>query len=43
MATHNAQVRAVIGGTGRFLGARGQVTTIRAEDGHYDHTFELVE
>lgn len=43
MATNNAQVRAVIGGTGRFLGARGQVTTIRAEDGHYDHTFELVD
>jgi hypothetical protein len=43
MAAGNAQIRAVIGGTGDFIGARGQVTTIRAEDGHYDHTFELVE
>lgn len=43
MAADNAQVRAVIGGTGHFLGARGQVTTIRAEDGHYDHTFELLD
>lgn len=43
MAAGNAQVRAVIGGTGDFIGARGQVTTVRAEDGHYDHMFELVD
>jgi hypothetical protein len=43
MATNNAQVRAVIGGTGAFIGARGQVTTVRNEDGSYEHAFELLE
>ena len=43
MTADNAQVRAVIGGTGDFIGARGQVTTVRAADGHYDHAFELLE
>lgn len=43
MAAGAAQVRAVIGGTGDFIGARGQVTTIRDADGSYDHKFELVD
>lgn len=43
MAAGNAQVRAVIGGTGTFIGARGQVTTVRDADGSYDHKFELVD
>lgn len=43
MAAGTAQVRAVIGGTGTFLGARGQVTTIRDEDGTYDHKFVLLD
>jgi hypothetical protein len=43
MAPNKEQVRAVIGGTGDFIGARGQVTTIRADQGHYDHTFELLD
>jgi hypothetical protein len=43
MATNKEQIRAVIGGTGRFIGARGQVTTVRADRGHYDHTFELLD
>lgn len=43
MAADTAQIRAVIGGTGDFIGARGQLTTVRAEDGHYDHTFELLD
>ena len=37
------QVRAVIGGTGAFIGARGQVTTVRDEDGLYDHHFQLID
>ena len=37
------QRRAVIGGTGKFLGARGQVTTTRKGDGTYEHRFELLE
>lgn len=37
------QVRAVVGGTGRFLGARGQVTTVRHDDGTYEHAFELLD
>jgi len=36
------QVRPVIGGTGTFIGATGQVTTIRNTDGSYEHVFELL-
>jgi hypothetical protein len=37
------QLRAVIGGTGRYIGARGQVTTSRNKDGSYEHAFELID
>jgi len=37
------QLRAVIGGTGRYIGARGQVMTTRNPDGSYEHAFELIE
>lgn len=37
------QVRAVVGGTGRFLGAGGEVTSERMDDGTYTHTFTLVD
>ena len=37
------QVRAVIGGTGKYIGASGQVTTVRNQDGSYDHTVELLD
>ncbi|MCX5512147.1 hypothetical protein C3941_08755 [Kaistia algarum] len=37
------QVRAVIGGTGQYIGARGQVTTRRNPDGSYEHAFELID
>lgn len=37
------QVRAIMGGTGRFIGARGQLTTIRRDAGHYEHKIELVD
>lgn len=37
------QVRAIIGGTGKYMGARGQVTTTRNADGSYDHLIELSE
>jgi hypothetical protein len=43
MQTGLTQVRAVTGGTGTYLGATGQVTTSRNDDGSYTHTFELVE
>jgi hypothetical protein len=43
MAINNPQVRAVIGGTGDFIGARGQVTTVRNEDGSYEHSFEILD
>lgn len=42
MATGTGQVRAVIGGTGDYIGARGQVTTTRNEDQTYEHHFELL-
>ena len=37
------QVRAIIGGTGDYMGARGQVTTTHNADGSYDHLIELSE
>lgn len=37
------QVRAVTGGTGRFIGASGQMTTTRRDAGHYEHKIELVD
>jgi hypothetical protein len=43
IAVDAPQVRAIVGGTGRFIGARGQVTTTRRDAGHYDHTIELVD
>lgn len=43
MNANHPQVRAVIGGTGKYIGARGQVTTIRNEDGTYDHAFKLID
>ncbi|WP_421723257.1 hypothetical protein [Bauldia sp.] len=37
------QIRAVVGGTGQYIGARGQVTTVRKHDGTYAHAFELID
>ena len=37
------QLRAIIGGTGSFIGARGQISTKRNDDGTYEHFVELVE
>ena len=42
MALNNVQLRPVLGGTGDFLGAQGQVATTRHENSTYSHTFELV-
>jgi hypothetical protein len=42
--TQNAeQLRAVVGGTGEFMGARGQVETTRNDDGSYRHEFTLLD
>lgn len=43
MNANQPQVRAVIGGTGKYLGARGEVTTIRNDDGTYEHAFKLID
>ena len=37
------QLRAVVGGTGIYMGARGQLTTVRNEDGTYEHLIELMD
>ena len=37
------QVRAVVGGTGRYIGARGEVETIRNPDGTYEHEVTLID
>lgn len=42
MTINNPQTRAVLGGTGEFLGALGQVETTRNEDLTYRHSFDLV-
>lgn len=33
--------RPILGGTGRYAGARGTVTSVRRPDGSYEHTFEI--
>ena len=43
MNADQPQLRAVIGGTGQYIGARGQVTTTRNADGTYEHAFELIK
>ena len=43
MTTNAPQLRAVVGGTGDYIGARGQVTTQHNTDGSYDHVIELVD
>ena len=43
MKKNEPQYRAVIGGTGTFMGARGQVITTRNDDGTYEHLIELMD
>ena len=44
MAAGAAQLRAVVGGTGDLMGARGQVATTRdGDDGSYRHEFTLLD
>lgn len=42
MSNEAPQTRPVIGGTGTYIGARGQITSIHHADGTCDHTIELV-
>jgi len=37
------QVRAVVGGTGRYVGARGQMSTTRRDQGLYEHSITLID
>lgn len=43
MSASAPQLRAVVGGTGNFMGARGQVATTRNEDSTYRHEFTLID
>jgi len=43
MDKNQPQLRAIIGGTGSFIGARGQATTTRNDDGTYEHHIQLVD
>lgn len=36
-------VRAIVGGTGAYVGARGEVSTIHNEDDTYTHTIKLLK
>lgn len=42
MQAGEPQIRAVTGGTGAYIGSRGEVTTERNADGTYTHTFNLL-
>lgn len=37
------QIRAITGGTGKFIGARGQISTTRNASGSYEHVIELLD
>lgn len=43
MSADAPQLRAITGGTGTYMGARGQITTTRNTDGSYEHMFELMD
>jgi hypothetical protein len=43
MVAGTPQMRAVIGGTEDFLGARGQIATTRNDDGTYAHELTLLD
>lgn len=43
MAAGQPQRRTVVGGTGKYLGIRGEVVTTRNTDGTYSHVFTLVD
>ena len=43
MKKNEPQYRAVVGGTGTFMGARGQIQTTRNDDGTYEHLIELMD
>ena len=36
-------VRAILGGTGKYIGARGQLTSTRSADGSYTQAFTLLK
>jgi hypothetical protein len=35
-------MRAIVGGTGTQLGARGELSSVRSADGQFIHTFTLL-
>ncbi|MDN4017892.1 hypothetical protein [Zwartia panacis] len=43
MKENAPQVRAITGGTGKFIGARGQISTSRHAAGTYEHVIELLD
>jgi hypothetical protein len=40
--TASPQAKAIIGGTGKYIGASGEVITTRLESGQYEHEFRLL-
>lgn len=42
MAPGTPQIRAILGGTGSYVGVDGEVATVRNEDGTYTHTLTLL-
>ncbi|MGI9252687.1 MAG: hypothetical protein ACR2J8_03000 [Thermomicrobiales bacterium] len=42
MVANTPQVRAIVGGTGEFIGASGELSSTRNEDGTYTHVLTLL-
>jgi hypothetical protein len=43
MVASQPQVRAIVGGTGEFIGASGEISTTRSDDGSYVHDLTLLD
>jgi hypothetical protein len=43
IAKNIPQIRAIVGGTGKYIGARGQISTRHDDDEGYTHVIELVD
>src|SRR4051794_30451801 len=42
LLTNRSYRRPILGGSGRYIGARGELVSTRRADGHYDQTFRFV-
>lgn len=43
LVRNREHVRPILGGTGKYAGARGQDVTVRRSDGRYEHTLDIAD